>query len=81
MQQIIIKIQPKGVITIPKKIREDIGFEENGFARIKKNNGRVILEPVRTLPYPVRSYTNSDVESFLDLDEKESKKLKTKSLL
>lgn len=81
MQQTIVKIQPKGVITIPKKVRDSVGFEENGFARIKKARGRIIIEPVRTLPYLVRTYKDSEVKEFFDLDEKETKKLKDEGLL
>lgn len=84
MQQIsyeeIIKIQNKGLVTIPKRIREGM-FEENGLAKIKREKGRVILEPVRTYPYPVRSYTDEELEEFFALDEKETKELKAKKLI
>jgi bifunctional DNA-binding transcriptional regulator/antitoxin component of YhaV-PrlF toxin-antitoxin module len=84
MQQItleeIVKIQPKGLFTIPKKFRTGL-FEENGLARVRKEKGRLILEPVRTLPYPVRSYTESEIKEFLDLDSYETKTLKAKGLL
>ena len=84
MQQLpleeIVKIQPKGLITIPKKFRTGL-FEENGLARVRKEKGRLILEPVRTLPYPVRSYTKEDIKEFVALDAYETKKLKAKGLL
>ena len=32
----LIKIQPKGVITIPKKIRDSLGLSENDLIKIKK---------------------------------------------
>ncbi len=84
MQQLpleeIVKIQPKGLITIPKKFRTEL-FEENGLARVRKEKGRLILEPVRTLPYPVRRYTNEDIKEFIALDANETKKLKAKGLL
>jgi hypothetical protein len=84
MQQIsleeIVKIQPKGLFTIPKKFRTGL-FEENGLARVRKEKGRLILEPVRTLPYPVRSYTNEEIQEFIDLDAYETKERKTKGLL
>ena len=85
MQQIIIeeliKLQPKGLLTIPKKFRTDLNFEENGIVRIKKEGGRLILEPVRTLPYPVRTYSKTEIKEFIDLDDAETKTLKKKSLL
>lgn len=84
MQQLtvdeIVKIQAKGLFTIPKKFREGI-FEKNSLARVKKEKGRLIVEPIRTLPYIVRSYTDKEVDEFIDLDKNETKKLKAKGLL
>ncbi|OGG20936.1 hypothetical protein A3D03_04235 [Candidatus Gottesmanbacteria bacterium RIFCSPHIGHO2_02_FULL_40_13] len=77
----IIKILPKGIMTIPKKFREALGFEENGLARIRQDKGKLVLEPVRTLPYPVRTYTKEEVEKFTALDKKESTMLRKKKLL
>ena len=81
IQEEIVKIQNKGLITIPKKYRDDLGLKKNSFARLRKIKGRIILEPVRTLPYPVRSYKNSEIQEFLELDKKESKDLKRKKLI
>lgn len=80
-QSQIIKILPKGLITIPKKFRQNLGLEENGLARIKQDTGRLIVEPVRTLPYPVRSYTDAEIDEFLKLDAQQSQQLKKKGLL
>ena len=77
----IIKILPKGLITIPKKFRQNLGLEENGLARVKQDAGRLIVEPVRTIPYPVRSYTDAEIDEFLKLDAQESQQLKKKGLL
>lgn len=76
----IIKIQNKGVLTIPKKLRVG-SFEDNSLVRIKKEKGRLIIEQVRTLPYPTRSYTDEEVESFLVLDKVDTKELKKKGLI
>ncbi len=77
----LIKIQPKGVLTIPKKMRQFVGLEDNNIARVKVEKGRLIIEPVRTLPYPVRSYTDEELEEFFALDKKESKELRKKGLI
>ncbi|KKQ73810.1 MAG: hypothetical protein US96_C0051G0003 [Candidatus Woesebacteria bacterium GW2011_GWB1_38_5b] len=53
----IIKIQGKGLVTIPKNFRDELGLGKNSLARIIKEKGRLILEPLRILKYPVRSYT------------------------
>lgn len=72
----IIKIQPKGLITIPKKLREDLGLTENSLARLTKERGRLVIEPVRTLPYPVRSYTDEEIEEFIAFDEEQGRELR-----
>lgn len=77
----IVKVQNKGLVTIPKNFRDDLGFEENGLARIKKVKGALVMEPVRMLSYKVRSYKDKDLDEFFKLDEEETKNLKTKGLL
>ncbi len=77
----IVKIQPKGLITIPKKFRRDLGLEENSLARVKKERGRLIIEPVRTLPYPVRTYTDQELEEFVAFDKEQTEELRREGLL
>lgn len=81
IQEEIIKIQPRGLLTIPKKFRQSLNLEKNSLVRIRKDKWRLVIEPVRTLPYPVRSYSNEDIEEFLKLDVQETKRLKGKGLL
>lgn len=81
IQEEIIKLQPRGLLTIPKKFRQTLGLEDNTLVRIRKDSWRLIIEPVRTLPYPVRSYTNKDLDEFFELDAEQTKKLTKKGLL
>lgn len=85
MQQImtedIVKMQPKGLLTIPKRFREELGFEKDGLVRVREEKGRIVLEPVRVLDYPVRSYTKEEINEFLALDRKETRDLKKKGLI
>lgn len=76
----IIKIQNKGVLTIPKGLRAGL-LADNTLVRIKKEKGRLIIEPLRTLPYPVRSYTDSEIKAFIATDRKDSRELKKKKLI
>ncbi len=76
----IILLQPRGVFTVPKRLREGL-FDNSGVAKIKRMGRKLVIEPVRTLSYPVRSYTDSELDEFFELDEKETKKLKTKGLI
>lgn len=67
----IIKIQSRGVITIPRQFR-DRDFDENNFIRVRKTGGKIILEPVTMPRYSVRRYTDDEVEEFLKMDKDES---------
>jgi len=53
-QEDIVKIQPKGLLTIPKKFREELGIKEDSFVRVIKVQRRLIIEPARVLSYPGR---------------------------
>lgn len=78
--QKIIKVQPRGIITIPRKFR-DADFDENSFVRIRKEKRTLVIEPVQVVGYSARSYTNREVTEFFELDDQETKKLKTKGIL
>lgn len=76
----IIKLQRRGVFTVPKKLRKNL-FEENNLAKISRVGRKLIIEPVRTISYPVRTYTGVEINEFFDLDAKETTSLKKKSLI
>lgn len=76
----IVQLQPRWVFTLPKNLREDF-FDDNRLAKISRVGRKIIIEPVRTLSYSVRSYSDNEVDDFFNLDEKDSKKLKAKGLI
>lgn len=76
----LILLQPRGVFTVPKKLRQGL-FDKSPIARITRSGQKLVIEPVRTLPYSVRSYTNEEIDEFFELDAKETKELKTKNLI
>lgn len=76
----VIKFQPRGVLTVPKKMRLFLGIEEKGIARLRISNRQLIIEPVRAIPYPVRHYTHRELKKFFALDKKETKSLKNKKI-
>jgi len=81
IQDEIVKIQSKGLVTLPKKLRQKIGLEKDSLVRVKEEKGRLVIEPVRTLPYLVRSYKEEEVKEFLEFDKEQTKDLKKKGLL
>ncbi|OGK21385.1 hypothetical protein A3C23_01185 [Candidatus Roizmanbacteria bacterium RIFCSPHIGHO2_02_FULL_37_13b] len=72
------KIQAKGLITIPKKFRKALSLEQNQLIKIRQVRGRLLIEPVRTLPYLVRKYTSKEVKDFLSFDQRLTDELKNK---
>jgi len=77
----IVRLQQKGLITIPKKFRIQLNIGENDLLRLKNEKGRIVLEPLRTLPYPVRTYTMKEINEFIALDKAETVILKKKRVL
>ena len=76
----LIKLQPRGVLTVPKKMRDGL-FDKEGIVKMKRLGRKIIIEPVKILSYSVRSYTDKELQEFFDLDEKETKELKTKGFI
>lgn len=74
-----IFLTPRGTVTIPKKIRDKAGLKGKSLLFSSLQNGKIILEPVSGYSYPVRSYTNEEIQEFLrqdqDLNPKVAKKL------
>ena len=64
----LVKILPKGLVTIPKKLRQEVGLGENTLVRIKKEGKRLILEPVNIVSYPLREYSAEEISKFIKED-------------
>lgn len=45
----LLKVQSKGVITIPKEMREVLNLEEGDFLEINLKNKNLILKPVQVI--------------------------------
>lgn len=77
----LVKLLPKGLITIPKKFRDEIGLKENTVIKVIKKGNTLVIEPVQTISYPIRTYTKEQIKEFIKLDRKDSRQLKKKGLL
>jgi AbrB family looped-hinge helix DNA binding protein len=40
-----IKLQQRGLLTLPKKLRDTLGLEEGQIMRVEQKDGKIILEP------------------------------------
>lgn len=65
-----LKVLGKGMVTIPKKWRKEMGIESGDIVKAKKVGNRVVIEAAgikATAPY--RVYSASEIEEFLREDK------------
>lgn len=72
-----LKILTKGMVTIPKSWRDELGIKEGEMVRAKKTATKIIIEQVeKKVPY--RIYSRKELQQFLK-DDKLPKKLADKA--
>lgn len=62
-----VKILAKGMITIPKSLREEVGIKEGEVARIKKVGKRLVIEPREVADYEL--YGDREFSEMLKEDK------------
>lgn len=71
-----VKILSKGLITIPKSFREELGIKKGEVARMKKVGQRLVIEPREATDYEV--YSGRELKEMLR-DDKLSAQLAKKA--
>ena len=66
-----VKILSKGLVTIPKSFREELGMKKGEVARIKKVGKRLIIEPREVADYEL--YSDRELKEMLKDDKLPSK--------
>lgn len=64
-----LKVLGKGMITIPKKWRDDLGISEGDIIKATKNGGKVVLSSPKARAVPYRVYTDEEIKTFLKDDQ------------
>ena len=64
-----LKVLGKGMITLPKKWREELGITSGDMVKAKKEGRRVMIEPQKSKSVPYRVYFDSEIDEFLKEDE------------
>ena len=64
-----LKVLGKGMVTIPKHWREELGFKEGDIVKAKKEGNKVVIEPQQGTLAPYRIYSRSEIEAFLKEDK------------
>lgn len=83
--QELLRVLGKGMVTIPKKWREELGIETGDIVKAKKEGKRVVIEaPKQSIKAPYRVYSDIEIDEFLKEDELPAnfaKKVQNESLL
>lgn len=68
---LLVKILPKGQITIPVKFRRQLGVEEQSYLRVALEEGRLVIKPVKSNweEKYIRKYSDDEIEEFLEADK------------
>lgn len=63
-----LKILGKGMVTLPKSWRDELGLAAGKIIKARKVGAKVILEaPAKAAPY--RLYSDEEIEEFLEEDQ------------
>lgn len=63
-----LKILGKGMVTLPKKWRDELGISSGDIVRAKKEGNRVVIEPQKTKLAPYRVYSDNEIDEFIKDD-------------
>jgi AbrB family looped-hinge helix DNA binding protein len=65
-----LKVLGKGMITLPKKWRDEMGIENGDVVKAKKSGNTVVIEanPQGKSAVPYRVYTDEEIQEFLKED-------------
>ena len=59
-----LKILGKGMITLPKKWRDELGIESGNMVKAKKEGDKVIIQAQKSASVPYRVYSDAEIEEF-----------------
>ena len=62
-----VNILTKGIITIPKKMREQVGIKEGDVAKVKVQGRKIIIEPREVTNF--RTFTKKQIKDWLEEDK------------
>jgi AbrB family looped-hinge helix DNA binding protein len=73
MQKDIIKVHKRGIIVIPKRIREMLSIDEGTLLELRVENGKILLEPLDLWQKVWKCCQGSAEEAEEELDREEEK--------
>lgn len=64
-----LKVLGKGMVTLPKKWRDEMGIQNGDIVKAKKEGNKVVIETAQSQKAPYRIYTKAEIDKFLKEDE------------
>lgn len=64
-----LKVLGKGMVTLPKKWREEMGITAGDIVKAKKEGNKVVIETQQNESVPYRVYTDAEIATFLKEDK------------
>lgn len=65
----IVRVTSKGQATLPKELRDKLGIEAPGRVSVREEDGRIVIEPVRSLAELREMLRNAPGPSLAELRE------------
>jgi len=63
-----LKVLGKGMVTLPKKWRDEMRIQNGDILKAKKEGNKVIIESAQSPKTPYRVYTKTEIDKFLKED-------------
>ena len=63
-----LKVLGKGMVTLPKKWRDEMKIQNGDILKAKKEGNKVIIESAQSQKAPYRVYTKAEINEFLKED-------------
>lgn len=66
-----LKVLGKGMVTLPKRWRDEMGIENGDVVKAKKQGNKVIIEiqPQTLVSAPYRVFSDAEIDEFLEEDK------------
>lgn len=66
-----LKVLGKGMVTLPKRWRDEMGIENGDVVKAKKEGNKVIIEvqPQTFVTAPYRVFSDAEIDEFLEEDK------------
>ncbi len=65
-----LKVLGKGMVTLPKRWRDEMGIDSGDIVKAKKEGNKVVIEAQKiSRPAPYRVYSDREIDEFLKEDK------------